>query len=109
MKGIRTSEVLSPAASILSALGMLTCCLPWGIGAAFGSLGLSAFFARFQIWFLILSVAFLFFGLFQLLRRSSCGRMSRIGIVLWSVAAVVVMAVVLFPQWVAGVMVGHLP
>jgi hypothetical protein len=110
MKNIRTSAALTPAAAILSALSTLTCCLPWGIGAALGALGLSVFFARFHIWFLILSVALLFLGLFQMLRkRRSCQRNSRTEIVLLSVAALVVIAIVLFPEWVAGLLVGHLP
>jgi predicted nucleic acid-binding Zn ribbon protein len=84
--------------------------LPWGIGAAIGALGLSVFFAEFQIWFLILSVALLLVGLFQLLRKpGSCRRRSRTEIVWLSIATVVVIAIVLFPQWVAGLFIGHLP
>jgi hypothetical protein len=109
MKGIGASAALTPAAAIVSALATLACCLPLGIGAAMGALGLSVVFARFQIWFLILSVALLLLGLFQLLRTGpSCRRRSRIGIALWSIAALIVIAVVLFPQWLAGLMVGHL-
>lgn len=110
MRGIRTSTALTPAAAIVSALATFTCCLPWGIGAALGTLGLSVVLARFQVWFLALSVALLLFGLFQILRkRSGCERRSRSEIVLLSIAAVVVIAIVLFPQWVAGLLVGHLP
>ncbi len=103
------STAVTPTAAILSALATLTCCLPWGIGAALGTLGLSVVFARFQVWFLILSVALLFFGLFQVLRkRPGCEWRSRMEIALLSIAAVVVIAIALFPQWVAGVLVGHL-
>lgn len=110
MKGVRASAALAPAGAIASALATLACCLPLGIGAALGALGLSVFFARFQIWFLILSVALLFLGLFQVLRKGrSCRRRSRAEITLLSIAAVVVIAIVLFPQWVAGLIVGHLP
>lgn len=110
MRGVRASAALTPVAAIVSALAMLSCCLPWGIGAALGALGLSVIFAEFQIWFLALSVVLLFVGLFQLLRKKPrCGRHNPFEIALWAIAAVVVFAVVLFPQWVAGLLVGHLP
>lgn len=110
MNASRASAVLSPIAAIVSALAMLSCCLPWGVGAAIGALGLSVFFVRFQIWFMVLSVLLLLLGLFQILRHEkSCRRRSRIEMALLGIAAVVVTAVVLFPQWVASLLVGHLP
>lgn len=110
MKETRVSAMLTPAAAIVSALATLTCCLPWGIGAALGALGLSPLFARFQIWFLLLSILLFVFGIFQVLRRGpNCRRRSRVEITLLGIAAVVIIAIVLFPQWVAGVLVGHMP
>ena len=110
MKAARTFSVLTPAAAMASALATLSCCLPWGIGAAFGALGLSVFFARVQVWFMFLSVVLLFFGFFQVLRGgANCRRRSRTEITLLTIATVVVAAVVFFPQWVAGLLVGHLP
>jgi len=106
MKSTRVPAALAPTGAIVSALATLACCLPWGIGAALGALGLSVFFAEFQIWFLILAVVLLFLGFFQLLRKgASCERRSRTQIVLLSIAAVVVIAVVLFPQWIAGLLI----
>lgn len=108
MKTIRASVAVTPAAAVLSALTMLACCLPWGIGAALGALGLSIVFARFQTWFLILSIALLVLGLFQVLRRRpGCQRRSRAEIAWLSIAAVLVILIVLFPQWVAALLVGH--
>jgi hypothetical protein len=46
MRSIRASATFAPPAAIVSALSTLACCLPWGIGAAIGTLGLSVFFAR---------------------------------------------------------------
>lgn len=110
MKAIRISSVLTPTAAVVSALATLACCLPWGIGAALGALGLSVIFAKFQVWFLVISALLLFFGLFQVLRKGpSCTKRSRVEITLLSIAAVVVIAVVFFPQWVAGLLVGRLP
>jgi hypothetical protein len=42
-------------------------------------------------------------------KRPGCERRSRTEIALLSIAAVLVIAIALFPQWVAGVLVGHLP
>jgi hypothetical protein len=75
MKSIRASATFAPAAAIVSALSTLACCLPWGIGAALGTLGLSVFFAKFQMWFLVLSLVLLCLGLFQVMRTGrSCSR-----------------------------------
>jgi hypothetical protein len=54
MKGTWASAVLTPTAAIVSALATLACCLPWGIGAALGAVGLSVFF--FQIPSLVLGL-----------------------------------------------------
>ena len=110
MRGIRTSVLLTPTAAVVSALATLACCLPWGIGAALGALGLSVFFARLQVWFLALSALLLFFGIFQVWRKgTSCTKRSRIEVAVLSIAATVVLAIVLFPQWVAGLLAGRLP
>lgn len=108
MKGVRAATALTPIAAVMSALAALVCCLPWGLAAAMGALGLSAFFTRFQAEFLVLAVVLLAVGLVQILRRGrSCQRRNRIEIALWAIAAAIVLAVVLFPQWVASLLVGQ--
>ncbi len=109
MKGIRTATTtLAPAAAAISAVATLACCLPWGLGAALGALGLSVFVARFQAEFIVLSVILLGIGLVQIVRlRRSCRRRSGIEIAVWGIAAAVVVAVVLFPEWVAGLLASH--
>jgi hypothetical protein len=105
MKPGRAAIVLAPVGAAASAMTALACCLPWGIAAALGALGLSVFFARYQMEFIVLSVVLLAVGLFQMLRlRRSCRRQSRAQVALWVFGAVVVIAVVLFPQWVAGIL-----
>jgi hypothetical protein len=42
-------------------------------------------------------------------KGQNCRRRNRVEITLWSIAAALVIGVVLFPQWVAGLLVGHLP
>jgi hypothetical protein len=109
MKGLRATAVLTPIAAVTSAFTVLICCLPWGLAAAAGALGLSAFFTRFQAEFLILALVLLAVGLIQILRRGrSCRRRSRTEIALWAIAAVIVLAIVLFPQWVASLL-AHQP
>lgn len=106
MKGVRATSALTPIAAVMSALAALVCCLPWGLAAALGALGLSAFFTRFQAEFLLLALALLAVGLIQILRRGrSCRRRSRLEIALWTIAATIVLAIVLFPQWVASLLV----
>jgi hypothetical protein len=108
MKSIRIPGAVTPVAAIGSAFAALTCCLPWGIGAAMASLGVGAFFGEFQVWFLILSVVLLVVGFVQVLRDKECSRRrSRTQIVLLGIAALVVLAVVFLPQWVAGLLVGR--
>ena len=110
MKSFRASATFAPAAAVVSALTVLACCLPWGIGAALGALGLSVLFAKFQIWFLVLSIVLLCLGFFQVMRtgRSCSRRRSRAEIALLSIAAGIVIAIILFPEWVAGLFVGRL-
>jgi threonine/homoserine efflux transporter RhtA len=91
-------------------MATLACCLPWGIGAALGALGLSVFLARFQLEFIVLSVVLLGVGLIQILRRGrSCRRRSPVEIAIWGIGLAVVLAVVLFPEWVASLLAGHHP
>lgn len=108
MKGVRAAAALTPAAAVMSALAALVCCLPWGLAAAVGALGLSTLFTRLQPEFLVFAIVLLAVGLVQVLRRErSCRRRSRIEIALWAIAAAIVLAVVLFPQWVASFLARH--
>jgi hypothetical protein len=106
MRGIcTTTTTLAPAVAASSAVATLACCLPWGIGAALGALGLSAFVERFQAEFIALSVILLGIGLAQIVRlRRSCKRRSRVEIAVWGIAAAIIVAVVVFPEWVAGLL-----
>ncbi len=109
MKDVRASTAFAPGVAVISALTTLACCLPWGIGAALGTLGLGVLFARFRIGFIVLSVLLLGVGLMQILRLGrSCRRYSRVQIVFWGIAAAVVLGIVLFPQWVASLLAIHL-
>jgi hypothetical protein len=109
MKGLRATAALTPVAAVMSTMAALVCCLPWGLAAAAGALGLSAFFTRFQAEFLVLALVLLAVGLIQILRRGrTCRRRSRTEIAIWAIAAVIVLAIALFPQWVASLL-AHQP
>lgn len=110
MKTFRPTTTLAPIAAAAGAMATLACCLPWGIGAALGALGLSVFLARFQAGFIVLSIVLLGVGLIQILRRGrSCTRRSRAEIAIWGIGVAIVLAVVLFPEWVASLLAGHHP
>lgn len=110
MRAFRPTTTLAPVAAAAGAMATLACCLPWGIGAALGALGLSVFIARFQTEFIVLSIVLLGAGLIQILRRGrSCRRRSRVEIAIWGIAVAVVLAVLLFPEWVASLLAGHHP
>jgi hypothetical protein len=108
MRAFRPTTTLTPIAAVVGAMATLACCLPWGIGAALGALGLSVFIAKFQAGFIVLSMVLLGVNLIQILRRGrSCRRRSRVEIAIWGVAVAIVLAVVLLPEWVASLLAGH--
>lgn len=110
MRAYRPTTTLAPVAAAVGAMATLACCLPWGIGAALGAFGLSVFMERFQAEFIVLSVVLLGVGLIQILRRGrSCRRRSRVEIAIWGIGVAVVLAVVLFPEWIASLLAGHHP
>lgn len=109
MRTFRVTTTLAPVAAAVGAMATLACCLPWGIGAALGALGLSVFMSRFQAELIALSVILLGVGLIQIVRRGRSCRRSRVEIAIWGIALAVVLAIVLFPEWVASLLAGHHP
>ena len=98
----------APAAAIVAALATLGCCLPLGFLAALGTAGAGLFFARFRTLFLALAPVFLALGFWQYYRAKTCNiRVHRTsGAFLW-IATLVVLAVLLFPQWFASLVAGR--
>ena len=96
-------------AAILSSLATMACCVPLGFAAAIGAAGASAFLLRFRPWFLVLSVALIGLGFWQQRRAKQCAVKGRLigQILLWT-AVVVVLAMILFPQQIAGFLADHL-
>lgn len=90
--------------AILSSVATISCCLPLGFAAALGAGAASAFFTTLRPWLLGLSVAMLGLGFWQQHRAKQCSVRGRwLGNVLLWTAVVVLLAMILFPQEIAGV------
>jgi len=91
--------------AILTSLLTLGCCLPLPFLGAAGIAGASVFLAGARPWLLGLSVILLGVGFFQIDRGMRCrARQSKTAIALLSLATIVVVLVILFPQVVAGIL-----
>jgi hypothetical protein len=95
--------------AIVSSLATMACCVPLGFAAAIGAAGASAFLLRFRSWFLLLSFALIAVGFWQQRRAKQCAVKGRLigQILLWTAVAVV-LAMILFPQQIAGFLADHL-
>jgi hypothetical protein len=96
-------------AAIVSSLATMACCVPLGFAAAIGTAGVSAFLLRFRSWFLVMSVALIGVGFWQQRRAKQCAVKGRIvgQLLLWTAVAIV-LAMILFPQQIAGFLADHL-
>lgn len=96
-------------AAIVSSLATMACCVPFGFAAAIGAAGASAFLLRFRSWFLLLSVAMIGLGFWQQRRAKQCAVKGRVigQFLLWAAVAIL-LAMILFPQQIAGFLADHL-
>ena len=103
MTGWKTSSV--SVGAILTSLLTLGCCLPLPFLGAAGLAGASVFLAGARPWLLGLSVILLGAGFCQVYRGMRCrARQSKTAIVLLSLATLVVVLLLLFPQVIASVL-----
>jgi hypothetical protein len=87
----------------------MACCVPLGFAAAIGAAGASAFLQQFRPWFLVLSVALIALGFWQQRRAEQCAVRGRfLGQMLLWTAVAIVLAMILFPQQIAGFLADHL-
>jgi hypothetical protein len=98
---VRVPEKLAPLAAALSALATLACCLPLGIAGAVGALGMSIALEGLRPWLIGLAVILLSVSAVQMYRGRSCQRRSRLSLLMFGLSAVVVLAVMIFPQRLA--------
>jgi hypothetical protein len=85
------------------------CCLPLGFAGALGAAGASAFLQRFRPWLLALSMVFLGVGFWQRRCAKLCAaKRNYLSTVLFWTAVVLVVAMIVFPQEIAGFVADHL-
>jgi hypothetical protein len=103
----RGTGISASVAAIASAIATVSCCLPLGFAAALGAGAASAFFARLRPWLLGLSIVLIGVGFWQQYRAKQCSVHGRLAgkILLWA-AVIVVLAMILFPQQIAGLLAG---
>jgi uncharacterized membrane protein YidH (DUF202 family) len=107
---MKHSEKITPVAAAISALSTMACCLPSGIAAAAGAAGLGAVVEPLRPWLIGLSIALLILGFVQLYRSNrSCRRRNPLSIAVFSISAIVVAAILLFPQISAGLLASVIP
>jgi len=91
--------------AMLTSLLTLGCCLPLPFLGAAGVAGASVFLAGARPWLLGFSIVLLAAGFFQVYRGMRCrARQSKTAIVLLSLATIVVVLLLLFPQVIARVL-----
>ena len=101
---MKHSEKVTSLAAVLSAVLSVTCCLPLGIPVAIGLAGFGMLMTQLRPWFMALSLVLLAVGLVQLYRRRACQRHNLLSLVIFCIAAGVVLALALFPQFVASIL-----
>lgn len=109
-EGVKSGSGISASlGAILSSLATMGCCLPLGFAGALGAAGASAFVQRFRPWFLGLSIMLLGIGFWQQRRARLCSvkRNYLSAVLLWTAVALVV-AMIVFPQEIAGFIADHL-
>src|ERR1700675_3573969 len=103
------SGISASLGAIVSSLATMGCCLPLGFAGALGAAGASAFVQRFRPWLLALSIVLLGIGFWQQRRARMCAlkRNYFSAVLLWA-AVVLVVAMIAFPQEIAGFIADHL-
>ena len=109
-KGMKQGSIISASVgAIVSSLATMGCCLPLGFAGALGAAGASAFVQRFRPWLLGLSILLLGIGFWQQRRARLCAvKRSYLSAVLLWTAVVLVVAMIVFPQEIAGFIADHL-
>jgi uncharacterized membrane protein YidH (DUF202 family) len=107
---MKHSEKITPVAAAVSALSTIACCLPSGIAAEAGAAGVGVVVEPLRPWLVGLSIALLVLGFVQLYRSNrSCRRRSPASIVVFSISAIVVVGILLFPQITSGLLASVFP
>lgn len=98
-----SAGIATSLGAIASALASMACCLPFGAAAALGIAGASLLLDAARPWLAAISVFLVAAGFWQQRRARRCGiRTGRLSVVLLWSSLIVVAAVILFPQEIAG-------
>ncbi len=107
---MKHGEKAAPVMAALTGLATIACCLPMGFAAAAVTASLGTAVAAYQPWFLGASVLLLLVGAVQLRQtQRACGTRGYSSVIVFSVSAVIVVLVVLFPDVIAGLLADWLP
>ena len=107
---MKHGEKIAPVMAALAGLATIACCLPMGFAAAAVTASLGMAVAPYQPWFLGLSALLLMVGAVQLRQKQrTCGTRSYSSLIVFSLSAVIVLLVVVFPQVLAGLLADWLP
>jgi hypothetical protein len=107
---VKHRETVAPLAAALTAVSTLVCCVPIGFTTAAATASLATVVAPYQSWLLCASVVLLTVGAFQLRRaRRLCATRPFLSVIVFGVSAAVVVAVLVFPQAIAGLIADWLP
>jgi hypothetical protein len=102
---MRITEKVAPVMGAVSAVGTLACCLPIGGTALLGLGGIAAAAAQYQQWLIPASTLMLATGALLTWRsRRVCQRVSKVSVIILCLSTAIVMAVLFFPQDVAGLL-----
>lgn len=99
----QSTGVFASLGAVFGFIATLSCCFPLGFAAALGVGAASALFATLRPWLLGLSITLIGLGFWQQRRAKLCAARGRLlgNVLLWAAVAVV-LAMILFPQQIAG-------
>jgi hypothetical protein len=102
---MKSPEQVTPVAAAVTALSTLLCCVPTSFAAAIAATSVGMFVARHQGWFLAASALLIAIGVVQLRRATACSTgPKRWSAIVLAISAGIVIAVIFFPQVLAGLM-----
>ena len=107
---MKRGTVAAPFAAIVSLVAAGSCCIPVGFFiAGAGLFGAAGFFGAAQPFLVALALVSLALGFIRTYAGARCTRRSRAAVVLLWTAAFLVLAMLLFPQVIAGFLADYLP
>src|ERR1700730_4715390 len=104
---MKVADRATPVVAVLAALSTMACCLPFGFLGAVGLAGVSVRLQAVRPWLLVGALGLLVVGFVQVYRgRNQCRKRSPFSIVLFWVAAAIVLLIILSPQVIANLVAG---